>query len=174
MQKVHFRLTSVAHKRCCLSSLISLLRPLQRPEFRLPSKWENSAWYQVSSLSNLSGSLLGFLAFIVFCLSWVSAFLVSVVLVIFFYSSVDLAEYLTIIPRARMGSESIAHVRVNSVSRRNYVPFSRSEPLSDSDSVTKIVIYRFWLWSQGTVRFLSLKSTERLTILIQALSSLSR
>ena len=64
--------------------------------------------------------------------------------------------------------------RVNSVSRRNYVPFSRSEPLSDSDSdsVTKIVIYRFWLWSQGTVRFLSLKSTERLTILIQALSSL--
>ena len=59
--------------------------------------------------------------------------------------------------------------RVNSVSRRNYVPFSRSEPLSDSDSVTKIVIYRFWLWSQGTVRFLSLKSTERLTILIQAL-----
>ena len=54
---------------------------------------ENRAWYQVNSLSNFSGSLLGFLAFIVFCLSWVSAFLVSVVLVIFFYSSVGLAEY---------------------------------------------------------------------------------
>ena len=38
-------------------------------------------------------------------------------------------------------------MRVNSVSRL-YLPFSRSEPLSDSDSdsVTKIVIYRFWLW----------------------------
>ena len=56
-----------------------------------------------------SGPLLGFLAFIVFCLSWVSAFLLSFVLVIFFYSSVGLAEYLTIIPRARMGFESIAH-----------------------------------------------------------------
>ena len=108
MQKVHFRLTSVAHKRCCLSSLI-IITPFQWPEFRLPSKWENRAWYQVSSLSNFSGSLLGFLAFIVFCLSWVSAFLVSVVLVIFFYSSVGLAEYLTVIPRARMGFESIAH-----------------------------------------------------------------
>ena len=56
-----------------------------------------------------SGSLLRFLAFIVFCLSWVFAFLVSVVLVIFFYSSVDLAEYSTIIPRVRMCSESIAY-----------------------------------------------------------------
>ena len=87
----------------------SLLGPLPWPEFRLPSKWENRAWYQVSSLSNFSGSLLGFLAFIVICLSCVSAFLVSVVLVIFFYSSVGLAEYLTIIPRARIGFESIAH-----------------------------------------------------------------
>ena len=40
-----------------------------------------------------SGSLLGFLAVIVFCLSWVSVFLVSVVLVIFFYTLVGLVEY---------------------------------------------------------------------------------
>ena len=65
MQKVHFRLTSVAHKRCCLSSLFTITS-LSMAGFRLPSKWENRAWYQVSSLSNFSGSLLGFFAFIVF------------------------------------------------------------------------------------------------------------
>ena len=70
---------------------------------------ENRARYQVSSLSKIAWFSSWLFSCYCFCLLWVSAFLVSVVLVIFFYSSVGLAEYLTIFPRVRMCSESIAH-----------------------------------------------------------------